>query len=349
VAEAPGGQHLTKKARLLLFGDSPSFTSKLLIEAAVRAARQRGDVQVVGICDASRRPPPGGLHALKRGGAAIAKRVFDREQPIVLHRPMFQSLQAIADRLGVPLIVPPGRDINAEGFVTFVRETLQADYALSLICLQIFRPALLNTFRRVVNYHNGLLPAYKGVRTTSWSVYHGETHTGFTYHLMTEKVDAGPILIQESLPVPAGRRVAQLEWDKTVRVAARMDEVVGALLSDDPGRAQVGASTYFRRSARERLLTVQDPSTLSWDELQRRLRAFEMLTITIGGHPYDVTELRRIDGERPVRPGLAFGTSDGVQVEPTRFRHMPFSLYRWYRRLEGRRSGKDLPRLARKS
>jgi hypothetical protein len=112
-----------------------------------------------------------------------------------------------------------------------------------------------------------------------------------------------------------------------------MDDVLAVLVSEDQVRPQIGETALFRRSAFVRIRAAQDLSALSWDELQRRLRAFEMLTLTIDGQAYDVTKLRRIDGGRPWHRRLAFVTSDGVRAEPVRFVHLPFALYRWYRLL----------------
>jgi hypothetical protein len=46
--------------------------------------------------------------------------------------------------------------------------------ALSLGCLQIFKPRLIDAFEMAVNYHDGYLPFYKGLAATAWSLYHRE-------------------------------------------------------------------------------------------------------------------------------------------------------------------------------
>ena len=96
------------------------------------------------------------------------------------------------------------------------------------------------------------------------------------------------------------------------------------------------------RDERQALLTVPDPSRLTWNELRLRLRAFEMLTIWLDGEPHEVTKLRRLDERRPRRPRKAFVTSDGVAAEPTRWVHLPYLAYRCYRPLRAAsRPGRD--------
>ena len=54
---------------------------------------------------------------------------------------------------------------------------------------------------RAVNTHPSLLPAFKGWHAVRDALAAGVKVTGCTVHLVTEDVDAGPILAQESVPV----------------------------------------------------------------------------------------------------------------------------------------------------
>jgi len=59
----------------------------------------------------------------------------------------------------------------------------------------------MSVFDVLVNYHNGLLPDYGGLYATRWSVYFNEDSTGFTFHRISDVLDGGPILHQDSLPL----------------------------------------------------------------------------------------------------------------------------------------------------
>src|SRR5262245_23654959 len=62
---------------------------------------------------------------------------------------------------------------------------------------RILPKALLDIPRRgAVNLHPSLLPQYRGPCPWKWTIVNGETITGATVHVVSEKVDAGDILAQ---------------------------------------------------------------------------------------------------------------------------------------------------------
>jgi phosphoribosylglycinamide formyltransferase-1 len=68
--------------------------------------------------------------------------------------------------------------------------------------MRIVTPTLLDAFPgRVLNIHPALLPAFPGVDGQGQAFEHGTTVAGATVHLVTEGVDAGPILVQAAVPV----------------------------------------------------------------------------------------------------------------------------------------------------
>lgn len=52
-----------------------------------------------------------------------------------------------------------------------------------------------------INYHNSLLPEYRGYNATSWAILDGKRNHGFTWHLMDKGIDQGEILLQGSVPI----------------------------------------------------------------------------------------------------------------------------------------------------
>jgi phosphoribosylglycinamide formyltransferase-1 len=57
---------------------------------------------------------------------------------------------------------------------------------------------------RMLNTHPSLLPAFKGWHPVRDALAYGVKITGTTVHIMTEEVDAGPILAQEPVRVLPG-------------------------------------------------------------------------------------------------------------------------------------------------
>jgi phosphoribosylglycinamide formyltransferase 1 len=64
---------------------------------------------------------------------------------------------------------------------------------------------------RIVNVHPSLLPDFAGgMDAVEQALRAGVKTTGATVHLVTGDLDAGPILVQESVPVLAGDNVETL-------------------------------------------------------------------------------------------------------------------------------------------
>jgi phosphoribosylglycinamide formyltransferase-1 len=62
--------------------------------------------------------------------------------------------------------------------------------------------ALLSRFpSRVINVHPALLPAFKGLDAQRQAAEYGVKIAGATVHLVDEKVDHGPIIVQSTVPV----------------------------------------------------------------------------------------------------------------------------------------------------
>ncbi len=64
---------------------------------------------------------------------------------------------------------------------------------------------------RIINVHPSLLPAFAGgMDAIEQALAAGVKRTGATVHLVTDRLDAGPILMQESVPINPGDTVESL-------------------------------------------------------------------------------------------------------------------------------------------
>ena len=63
---------------------------------------------------------------------------------------------------------------------------------------------------RVLNIHPSLLPAFPGLDAIGQALRHGAGNTGCTVHLVTDEIDAGPILGQAVVEVRDGDTLASL-------------------------------------------------------------------------------------------------------------------------------------------
>jgi methionyl-tRNA formyltransferase len=62
-----------------------------------------------------------------------------------------------------------------------------------------------------INVHASLLPRYRGAAPIQWALIRGETRTGISVMLMTEEMDAGPVLLQCPLAIEPGETYGELE------------------------------------------------------------------------------------------------------------------------------------------
>ena len=91
-----------------------------------------------------------------------------------------------------------GRDLK-------VLRAFDADLLISIRFGQIFKAdAIAQPRTGIINLHSGLLPEYKGVMASFWSLLNSESHLGTTLHWVTDsKIDSGQIISQRAQPVRA--------------------------------------------------------------------------------------------------------------------------------------------------
>jgi phosphoribosylglycinamide formyltransferase 1 len=68
--------------------------------------------------------------------------------------------------------------------------------------MRVLKAPLLNAYAgRIMNVHPSLLPAFPGLRAWEQALLYGARVTGCTVHFVEEGVDAGPIILQQPVPV----------------------------------------------------------------------------------------------------------------------------------------------------
>jgi phosphoribosylglycinamide formyltransferase 1 len=80
---------------------------------------------------------------------------------------------------------------------------------IEIVCLagymRLLTPFLVNAWHgRMLNIHPSLLPSFPGLRTHARALEAGVKVHGCTVHLVTQEMDAGPILAQAAVPVLPG-------------------------------------------------------------------------------------------------------------------------------------------------
>ena len=71
--------------------------------------------------------------------------------------------------------------------------------------MRLLTPFLVDAWQgRMLNIHPSLLPSFPGLHTHARALAAGVKLHGCTVHLVTEEMDAGPILAQAAVPVLPG-------------------------------------------------------------------------------------------------------------------------------------------------
>lgn len=108
-------------------------------------------------------------------------------------------------------------------------EPLQPDYLVLAKYMRVLTPEFVRRFpTRIVNIHHSFLPAFVGARPYQQAFDRGVKVIGATAHFVTEKLDEGPIVVQQVMPVnhthtahdlsQAGRDVEQMVLARALRL-----------------------------------------------------------------------------------------------------------------------------------
>ncbi|MCC7125198.1 MAG: phosphoribosylglycinamide formyltransferase [Acidobacteria bacterium] len=150
---------------------------------------------------------------------AIAAERLDATVALVISNRRDAAGLARAAAAGVPTLVLEHRSFaNRQAFDAALVDALQAA-RVDLVCLAGFMRLLSPTFidafpNAVLNVHPSLLPAFPGVDAQVQAWTHGVKVAGCTVHMVTEDLDAGPIILQATVPV--------LDDDTAETLAARI-------------------------------------------------------------------------------------------------------------------------------
>lgn len=149
------------------------------------------------------------FNALKQGKikARLAVVISDRKDAFALKRAQRAKIKSV--------FVNPEDFPDREAFDGELLRVLKRE-KVGLVVLAGFMRILSPQFIRkyhhqVINIHPALLPAYKGAHAIADCFHDGAKMTGVTVHFADEKVDHGPIILQEALEVRRNETLAGLE------------------------------------------------------------------------------------------------------------------------------------------
>jgi methionyl-tRNA formyltransferase len=142
------------------------------------------------------------------------------------------SISSAAKKYGIP--VTEATDVNSEHFRAHLRD-LKVELIVSISGTQLYRkPLLEQTPAGIINCHGALLPKYRGLMPSFWTLANNESVGGVTVHFVDEKLDNGPILIQKSYRIHPRDSLEEIMKRSKDLAAEAIIEAVRAIERGEP-------------------------------------------------------------------------------------------------------------------
>ena len=117
-------------------------------------------------------------------------------------------VKIVGKELGLTILQP--EDINDADEKRKLADYM-ADVVVVVAYAQFLSRAILNTPRLgCINVHSSLLPKYRGAAPIQYAIWKGEKESGVSTMKLVPKMDAGPVLLQKSIPITEEMTAAQL-------------------------------------------------------------------------------------------------------------------------------------------
>jgi methionyl-tRNA formyltransferase len=156
------------------------------------------------------------------------------------------SVAGVAGEHGIAVHTPAS--VDAPEFVALVRDAIRPDLIVSVAASQIFKEPLLRVPPLgCINIHGALLPRYRGMLPSFWTLYNGEREGGVTVHYMNPGIDDGAIIAQRHFPIHPGDTVEGLIGRSKALGAELLTEVIGRIARGEVVTApnDAAAGTYY--------------------------------------------------------------------------------------------------------
>jgi formyltetrahydrofolate deformylase len=120
------------------------------------------------------------------------------------------------------------REVHEAEILTVVQK-YRPDFLVLAKYMRVLSPGFVRRFpARIVNIHHSFLPAFAGARPYHQAFVRGVKVIGATAHFVTDELDAGPIIVQQVVPVDhthtaedlvqSGRDVEQMVLARALRL-----------------------------------------------------------------------------------------------------------------------------------
>ena len=218
-------------------------------------------------------------------------------------------IRTVAGELGIRVLQP--ENLKNAAFIDTLG-SVEADLffvaAYRILPREVFSLAPKGT----VNLHASLLPDLRGAAPINWAIMYGYERTGLTTFFITERVDAGDILLQEEVSIGPDETAGELE--------ARMKVIGGTLSLKTVNLIEKGLlapSPQIPGTVRPAPKLFRQDRIVDWNidarAVHNRVRGLSPdpgAFIECRGGPVKILRTRVLDEDTPGSPGTVLACSD---------------------------------------
>lgn len=125
----------------------------------------------------------------------------------------------------------------------------------------------------MINVHPSMLPKYRGPNPYLQTILHKEKNSGLTFHFVTEKLDAGPILLQKTIEIKPNDTGKELKQRTVLTARSAVTELLNSLADDFiiPVDQSEERATYFSQIKNDDVMLNFKQSA---EDIYAHIRAF---------------------------------------------------------------------------
>ncbi len=227
------------------------------------------------------------------------------------------EVAATASQLGLPILKPA--KIRTAEFADQLK-ALDPDLLVVAAYGRILPSAVLECARLMpINVHASLLPRHRGAAPIEGAILSGDPETGVTIMRIIEQMDAGPILLQQAIPIAPDDTQGTLKTKLAELGAALMPEAIDRLK-----RGAIVETPQDEARATYTALVKKEDAIIDWraeaGKIERMTRAYDPWPVartTLDGDPLMIYRAAIAPGDTTGSPPAAPGTIIALDPMPT--------------------------------
>ncbi len=237
---------MKKKIKIVIFGDLNNIICRILLWQMLKLSKEN-NIEIKKFYNTSKKKE----NLLKNVISFIFIKIFNP----IKHNFFFNNT-GIFIKLFSNIKIQNILNINEKNFVQNLN-LLKYDYAFSFCCNQILKKKTLKCFNKVINYHSSILPSYRGLNSTLWSIFFNEKYTGYTFHYIDPKIDSGKIILQDKFKINYKNSYKSIEMLKTNLAKKSLKKVIDLVLKGYKGIIPSKKGSYYGKKDIKKITTFK--------------------------------------------------------------------------------------------